>query len=63
MNPNVNLSDHCSDLNLYVTGKESDNANCSSTRCIPQLCWDHAKLDLYRNITDVLLRLLFDDVR
>ena len=68
LDPNVNLADHrpimvcyhCSDLNLRVTDNGSDNANSSSNRCIPQLRWDHANLDLYRNTTDVLLRPLFE---
>jgi len=71
LDPDVNLSDHrpiitrycCSAFNDCVTGKGSDSSNCRPTHCIPQMRWDHANLDLYRNITDVLLRPLFDEVR
>ena len=71
LDPDVNLSDHRPIMTRYcssalidcATGNGSDSAKCRSTRCIPQLRWDHANLDIYRNITDVLFRPLFEEVR
>ena len=69
LDPDINLSDHRPIVVYYDYTAFSDcgvsvktpDVKCR-TRCVPQLRWDHANLDMFRNITDVLLRPLYNEL-
>jgi len=68
LDPDINLSDPRSIMVYYNYTTFSDCGasvktpivKCRYTRCVPQLRWDHANLEIFRNITDVLLRPLMN---
>ena len=71
MDLDVNMSDHrpvsvrCLSTFAATTvdsGRNASHNDSPQPDCVTYLRWDHADLDLYRNITEYYLRLIYGDI-